>query len=75
MVTRKKRIFGILEAEGIPVGDIIALLLRQQGVGLSDVAKKARVHRSFVSKVFAGERNPACIKETVSGVLGFDPWE
>ena len=74
LTSRKLEIFRLLKNEGFSIGNIIILLLRERGVALSDIAIRAKVHRSFVSKAVSGKRKPDNIKQAISSELGFDPW-
>ena len=52
-------------------GDFSALLktgMRKKGISLRELCRRAKVDPSFLSKVFAGKRNPPLDGETLSGL-------
>lgn len=74
MTTKKEHIFNLLIKEGYGFSETVAFFLRDMGITMSDIARRAGVDRSYVKRVIDGKRNSDRIRRSVAGALEFDPW-
>ena len=60
----------------VPLLHAVALLARLRGVSLNQIARSAGLHRNSLYHALAGRVCPSAgVRETVTRMLGVDPWE
>lgn len=69
----KALINAVVEADGLPLVESVALILALKETSISKMAGELGVSRQMVYSVLAGSRKSKRIKEAISGTLGFEP--